>query len=85
MPIGRHVLLAFLDVTLVEEGGAYSWVVAPCGSRRGGGRVPGQLPPALQAQVHIHARPSMEGQGIEKPLHRIEDPLEIETHTYTPT
>lgn len=78
LPVAHHVLLGLLDVALVEQRAAHDGVVTRRVGHRGGGRVPGQLPPALHAQVHIEARPAVEGQGVEERLHGVQDTLREE-------
>lgn len=76
MPVAHPVVLGLLDVTLVEQRGSHQGVwPGRVGRCRGGNRVPGQLPPPSRAEVHVQARPAVEGQRVEERLHGVQDAL----------
>lgn len=80
--VAHHVLLGFLDVALVEQSGAHHGVMAGGVRHRSGSRVPGQLPPPLQAEVHVETCPAVKGQSVEEGLHGVQDSLRVETQSY---
>lgn len=59
---------------LVEQGGPHQGIVARVGHRRRNG-LPGQLPAPPEAEVHVQARPPVEGQRVEEGLHGVQDAL----------
>lgn len=74
MSVPRRALLGFLHVALVEQGGAPQGTVAGVG-RRGRNGLPGQLPAPPEAEVHVQARPPVEGQRVQEGLHGVQDAL----------
>lgn len=75
LSVAHCVLLGFLDMTLVEQSGSHHGIVACCVRRWSRNRVPGQLPPPLQAEVDIEACPSVKGQRVKESLHGVQDTL----------
>lgn len=75
LAVTHHALFGFLDMTLVEQSGSHNGVMASCVRHWGRDRVPGHLPPPLQAEVNIQSCPAMKGQGVEESLHGVQDPL----------
>lgn len=74
MSVPHGVLLGFLDVALVEQGGPRQGTVARLG-RRGRDGLPGQFPAPPGAEVHVEARPPVKGQRVEEGLHGVQDAL----------
>lgn len=72
--VPRGVLLGFLDVALVEQGGPRQGAVARLG-HRGRDGLPGQFPAPPGAEVHVEARPPVKGQRVEEGLHGVQDAL----------
>lgn len=72
--VPRRALLGFLHVALVEQGSAPQGTVAGVG-RRGRNGLPGQFPAPPEAEVHVQARPPVEGQRVEEGLHGVQDAL----------